>query len=80
VSGTGEDRDLRARQVEAERERIRAAFPEEYADGARRAFSGNKLYPRGFNGWPLDRRNAWFAGWNKGYVDRKKREGAGDGR
>ena len=54
--------------------------PREFADGAKRAFSGNRLYPPGFKDWPLDRRNAWFAGWNKGYVDRKKREGAGDGR
>jgi hypothetical protein len=58
--------------VAEERERLKRAFPDEFRDGARRAFKGDKLYPRGFAGWPLDRRNAWFAGFNVGYCDRKR--------
>jgi hypothetical protein len=27
-------------------------------------------YPQGFHGWPLDRRNAWWCGLNRGWVDR----------
>jgi hypothetical protein len=57
--------------VAEERERLFRAYPEEYNDGARRAYAGNKRYPRGFTEWPLERRNAWFAGWNVGYCDRK---------
>ena len=38
-----------------------------------------QAYPRGFTDWPLERRNAWFAGFNVGYCDRKRGE-AGDGR
>ena len=71
----GQDRE---RIAAAERERIRQAFPDEFADGAKRGFKGDPLYPHGFTTWPLDRRNAWFAGFNKGYSDRKR--GAGDGR
>jgi hypothetical protein len=67
----GQDRERLAAE---ERERIRRAFPQEFADGAKRAFSGDKLYPFGFLGWTLDRRNAWFAGFNKGYFDRKRAE------
>jgi hypothetical protein len=58
--------------VAEERERIERDFPAEFADGRRRAFIGNKLYPRRFKDWPLDRRNAWFAGWNVGYLERKR--------
>jgi hypothetical protein len=49
----------------------------EYRDGARCAFllrfAGEREsggYPRGFNRWPLERRNAWFAGINLGFHDR----------
>jgi hypothetical protein len=56
--------------VAEERERLFRAYPEEYNDGARRGYTGNKRYPRGFHDWPLERRNAWFAGWNVGYCDR----------
>jgi hypothetical protein len=27
-------------------------------------------YPRGFHSWPLDKRNAWFSGYNLGFHDR----------
>ncbi len=72
----GQNRD-RIVAAERERERIRLAFPVEFADGAKRAFTGDKLYPAGFQTWSLDRRNAWFAGFNKGYCDRKNWEGGG---
>jgi hypothetical protein len=65
-------------QAGAERERLFRAYPEEYNDGARRGYSGDKLYPLRFNDWSLERRNAWFAGWNVGYCDRKRQE-AGNG-
>ena len=60
------------------RQRIKLAYPDEFNDGAKRAFTGDKLYPPGFLKWPLERRNAWYAGFNKGYSDRKR--GRDDGR
>jgi hypothetical protein len=77
VNGTGDDRERRARQAKEERERIRQAFPSEFNDGAKRAFEGSHLYPPGFQAWPLERRNAWFAGFNFGYGYRN-RGGGGD--
>ena len=51
--------------------------PEEFRDGARcaflRRFDGQREpggYPLGFHGWQLERRNAWFAGFNRGFYDR----------
>jgi len=62
-------------------ERLRAAWPAEFNDGARCAFMGKYNgarelggYPKGFHDWPLDRRNAWYAGWNCGDIDREKFE------
>jgi hypothetical protein len=56
---------------------LREQWPAEYRDGARCAFllrfDGDREqsgYPRGFHKWPLDRRNAWFAGFNRGFHDR----------
>jgi hypothetical protein len=69
VNAAGPDR---ARIAAKEREAIEGAFPTEYADGRRRAFIENKLYPRGFHSWPLERRNAWFAGYNVGYCARNQ--------
>ena len=69
----------RLERVHAERERIKRAYPDEFDDGAQRAFTSNKLYPPGFVTWPLERRNAWFAGYNVGYCDRKRLEGDGHG-
>lgn len=66
------------RAVEAERARLRRAYPAEFADGACCGLSGQYLgdrerggYPRGFAAWPQARRNAWFAGFNLGYQDRQ---------
>jgi hypothetical protein len=57
--------------------RLRERWPDEYRDGARCAFllkfDGDRErggYPRGFQAWPLERRNAWFAGFNRGFHDR----------
>ena len=58
---------------------IRRDFPREFADGesmgagwepgGEREEGG---YPLGFHGWPLERRNAWFAGFNLGRGRRKR--------
>jgi hypothetical protein len=65
-------------RAEAEPRSIRARWPAEFEDGARCGLTGNTKgprepggYPKGFHGWPLDRRNTWFAGFNKGNSDRK---------
>jgi hypothetical protein len=56
---------------------LRGRWPDEFRDGARCGFlfyfddereSGG--YPRGFHTWRLERRNAWFAGFNAGFHDR----------
>jgi len=61
----------------SEREDLRARFPAEWRDGARCAFllrfEGDREaggYPPGFHSWPLAKRNAWFAGFNRGFHDR----------
>jgi hypothetical protein len=55
------------------RDKLRKAWPAEFRDGAKRGFSGDRLFPGGFNQFPAERRNAWFAGWNVGLCDRKGR-------
>ena len=57
--------------------RLRDRWPNEFRDGARCGFLGRTDgaretggYPSGFHGWPLDRRNAWFSGFNRGRLDR----------
>ena len=56
---------------------LREQCPVEWRDGARCAFlmrfDGARErggYPIGFHRWPLDRRNAWFTGFNRGFHDR----------
>jgi hypothetical protein len=58
-------------------DQLRVRWPAEWRDGARcaflRHFEGEREkggYPRGFHRWPLDRRNAWIAGYNRGFHDR----------
>jgi hypothetical protein len=55
---------------------LRHGWPPEFNDGARWAllsrFDGHREaggYSSGFHRWPLPGRNAWFAGFNKGYHD-----------
>ena len=56
---------------------LRQRWPAEFRDGARCAllmrFDGERErggYPLGFHGWPLERRNVWWAGFNRGFHDR----------
>jgi hypothetical protein len=56
---------------------LQERWPDEWRNGARcaflRSFDGEREsggYPRGFHAWPLDRRNAWFAGFSMGFHDR----------
>lgn len=72
--------------TDADRERAklrRAAFkarwPDEFRDGARCAFLGEYPgmrerggYPKGFHQWPLERRDAWFAGFHLGVIERAR--------
>jgi hypothetical protein len=62
----------RLEPAQRERERIKLADPGEFADGAKRAFTGDHLYPSGFAAWPLNKRASWFAGFNLGYCDRAR--------
>jgi hypothetical protein len=62
-----------------EQERWRAAYPAEFKDGAKLGFSGiaegpreQGAYPRGFHHWDIQRRNAWFCGWNAGHTARER--------
>jgi hypothetical protein len=75
---------MSAEPVLAEVARIEATFPAEFLDGFKIGL-GAKVegarepgnYPAGFHGWPLVRRNAWFAGANRGLVERAEREKGG---
>ncbi len=56
---------------------LRERWPAEFRDGARcaflRTFEGDREAggsPIGFHRWLLERRNAWFAGFNVGFHDR----------
>jgi hypothetical protein len=63
--------------VQSIRNELRRQWQDAFDDGARCAFLGEYPgerepggYPKGFHLWPLDKRNAWFAGANLGLVDR----------
>jgi hypothetical protein len=63
--------------LEAEIAALRSQWPAEFKGAARCAFlrqyDGKREkggYPLGFHRWMPDRRNAWFAGYNRGYHDR----------
>lgn len=64
--------------------RLETSWPAEFRDGFKCGLGikvegprepGN--YPIRFHGWPLARRNAWFAGANRGLVERAEREKGG---
>jgi hypothetical protein len=62
--------------AERKREVMRSRWPDEFRLGYRFGRFGKADspcdragYPQGFHGWPLDRRNAWWCGWNRGRVD-----------
>jgi hypothetical protein len=61
------------------RETIRARFPDEYDAGARAGFTKSRFYPSGFHSWPLERRDAFFAGYNAGRCDRLSMNGSING-
>jgi hypothetical protein len=67
--------------VQLERKRLRAAYPDEFDDGFEIAFFGKAMsvrdpaggdYPLGFHGWSIKRKEAWFCGFNLGYVKRPR--------
>jgi hypothetical protein len=56
---------------------LRQRWPQEFRDGKDcafvRSFEGDREaggYPLGFHRWPLERRNAWIAGFHQGFHDR----------
>lgn len=57
----------------AERRALQRAYPKAFEDGRRvgagvvRGRREPGGYPKGFHAWPLERRNAWWAGANLGY-------------
>ena len=63
--------------VDAERARLKRAWPDAFHDGERSAFQrydGPREpggYPRGFDQWPIEQRNAWWCGFNLGLVERQ---------
>ena len=67
-----------AKRAQLERARLEAAWPEAFRDGVRAAFGvfppehERGGYPRGFHGWPLEKRNSYFAGFNLGFCDRRR--------
>jgi hypothetical protein len=69
----------RTRSHSDELEFLRSRWPNECTDGASCAllqeYPGAREragYPKGFHDWPLERRNAWFAGYNYGFHERIK--------
>jgi hypothetical protein len=63
---------------EAVRAELCAKFPSEFEHGYRTGYLGEFQKPCdaagymiGHHTWPLDRKNAWFAGFNLGYVERE---------
>jgi hypothetical protein len=67
--------------VQLERKRWRAVYPEEFDDGFQIGFFGKARstrdpagggYPLGFHGWSENRKNAWFSGSNLGYIKRPR--------
>jgi hypothetical protein len=61
--------ELRRKWRDAFDDGARCAFLEEYP--AERELGG---YPKGFHSWPLDKRSAWFSGFNLGLIDRTRFE------
>lgn len=60
--------------------KIKSAWPDEFADGARCGARTKREgphepggYPIGFHRWPLERRNAWYCGFNIGDTARRQR-------
>jgi hypothetical protein len=67
--------------ADAQRVRLKRDWPDEFRDGARCGFlqrcEGKRErggFPLGFHQWPHERRNGWYAGFNRGWCDRRKTE------
>jgi len=59
--------------TEAEREKLKAEWPAEYADGERMGKERFTSYPRGLlYEWSEDRKDAWWAGYNVSWAERAK--------
>jgi hypothetical protein len=73
------DRDCARQRTLAWRDELLKRYPLEFESGYLQGFTGEDAtaYPDGFHSWTLERRNAFFAGWNLGYVERDD-EGGGD--
>jgi hypothetical protein len=67
-----------------ERRRLKRLYPDAFKDGLlvgvgiREGPREPGGYPKGFHQWDLDKRNAWWAGANTGYLRKHPREEAGD--
>jgi hypothetical protein len=64
-------------KAEVALKRLQDKWPPEFRDGVRCGFLQKREgvrdpggYPPGFDQWQLERRNAWFAGFNVGFHDR----------
>jgi hypothetical protein len=71
------ERHVHAVSPGPEARRLQEKWSAEFRDGARCGFLQQHEgprdpggYPLEFNRWPLERRNAWFAGFSIGFHDR----------
>lgn len=60
--------------VERARKGISDKFPDEYAAGVRDGVACGLDYPPGFIQWTVERRDAYFAGYNFGRCERLESE------
>jgi hypothetical protein len=67
------------KRVQLQRKRRRAAYLNEFDDGAAIGSHGEVKsardpsgggYPLGFHGWSLNQKNAWFCGFNQEFSER----------
>jgi hypothetical protein len=65
-------------RAEIVRADLRAKFPDEFEHGYRYGAIGGIQppcdacgFPIGLHIWPLDRRNAWWSGFNAGHTERE---------
>ena len=51
----------------AERRRLQRLYPRQFKDGMNAGAGLREDYPPGYHDWPLEKRNAFWAGANIGY-------------
>lgn len=68
--------------AEIERAQLCERWPAEFEDGYRSGFTGEHQKPCddagymvGHHSWAIERKNAWFAGWNLGNAERERDDG-----